>query len=142
MLPDFLTTALEIIIIIDVCGAIIYFTITSLGRTKDQKEELSPALQNTPSGMPALATQGASMPTRVHLSERISSPGYDPVVAKTPRQSPPKNQLPAGLKDRLKSIRRKSTYRPTPSGQPVQTQTLNTHYAELGRVLDSSKEDT
>lgn len=141
MLPGFLSTALEIIIILDVCGVIAYFTITGLTRMKDKKEDLAPALPTSPSGMPALATQGA-MPTMVHVPNRITSNVYDPVAPENPPQEAPQNQWTAGLKQRITSLTSKFTYRPTPNGNTVQTQKVDTDYAKLGRVLDSFKEDT
>ena len=47
MLPGFLTTALEIIIILDICGAIAYFTITGLTRKNKPTRQATP-LQPTP----------------------------------------------------------------------------------------------
>jgi hypothetical protein len=142
MLPGFLTTALEIIIILDVCGVIAYFTITGFARMKDKKEGLSPALQNTQPGLPALATEGITMPAILNVPERITSTVYSPVASEPTPQVPPPNQWTAGLKQRLTSMTRKFTYRPAPSGKTVQTQALDTDQAKLGRVLDSFKEET
>jgi len=140
MLPGFLTTALEIIIILDVCGAIAYFTITGLMRIKDKKDNTSPALPNTPPGMPALAAEGMAMPAP--LPARISATVYNPVAQETAPQEPPQKQWTAGLKQRITTMTRKFTYRPTGGGQAVKTQSLDTDYAKLGRVLDSFKEET
>ncbi|MBT3604838.1 MAG: hypothetical protein HOE48_19680 [Candidatus Latescibacteria bacterium] len=141
MLPGFLTTALEIIIILDVCGVIAYFTITGIARMKDKKENTSPELSNTPPGMPALATEGAPMPI-VNVPARITSTVYDPVTPEVLPPSPQKNQWTAGLKQRFTSMTRKFTYRPEPSGTAVKTQTIDADHAKLGRVLDSFKEET
>ena len=138
MLPGFLTTALEIIIILDVCGAIAYFTITGLIRIKDKKVNTS--VLNSPPGMPALATEGLVMPTP--LPARISANVYNPVACPIPPQEPPKKQWTAGLRQRITTMTRKFTYHPTNSGKAVQTQSLDTDYAKLGRVLDSFKEET
>lgn len=141
MLPGFLTTALEIIIILDVCGVIAYFTITGIARMKDKKEAATSEMPNTPSGMPALAAQGVSLPV-ANLPERITSNVYDPVTPEALPPSPPKNQWTAGLKQRFTSMTRKFTYRPEPSGTVVKTQTIDADQAKLGRVLDSFKEET
>ena len=39
MLPDILTTALEIIIVLDICGAIAYFVISGLVRSREARAE-------------------------------------------------------------------------------------------------------
>lgn len=140
MLPGFLTTALEIIIILDVCGAIAYFTITGLMRIKDKKENTTSVLPNSPPGMPALATEGLVMPTP--LPARISANVYHPIAPETTPQEPPQKQWTAGLRQRITTMTRKFTYRPTNGGQAVKTQSLDTDYAKLGRVLDSFKEET
>jgi hypothetical protein len=140
MLPGFLTTALEIIIILDVCGAIAYFTISGLMRIKDKKDNTPSALPNPTAGMPALAPEGLAMPAI--LPARISAHVYHPVAAETAPQEPPQKQWTAGLRQRITTMTRKFTYRPTNGGQAVQTQSLDTDYAKLGRVLDSFKEET
>ena len=142
MLPGFLSTALEIIIILDVCGVIAYFTITGLTRMKDKKENASPAMPVSPSGMPALATEGVAMPTTVDVPKRFTSNVYDPVIPENPPQEAPPKQWTAGLKQRITTLTSKFTYRPAPNGNTVQTQKLDADHAKLGRVLDSFKEDT
>jgi len=143
MLPSFLTTALEIIIILDVCGAIAYFTITGLARTKDKSEDLASALSNSQSGMLALAAEGMAVPGIADLPGRITSTVYHPVSPETlPAEAPSQNQWTAGLKQRVASMTKKFSYRPTAGGTSVETQPLDTDYAKLGRVLDSFKEET
>ena len=39
MLPGFLTTALEIIIILDICGAVVYFALSGLAKRKASETE-------------------------------------------------------------------------------------------------------
>lgn len=142
MLPGFLTTALEIIIILDICGAIAYFTITGLTRLKDKKETLSPVMQNATAGLPAFATEAGQMPADISIPERVSATVYHPATNNTPPQEPPTRQWTAGLKQRLSSMTRKFTYKPAAGGQTVQTQNIDADYAKLGRVLDSFKEET
>ena len=48
MLDGFLTTALELIIILDVCGAIIYVVAVSLRRAKQKQAEQADAVPTTP----------------------------------------------------------------------------------------------
>lgn len=139
MLPGFLSTALEIIIILDVCGAIAYFTITGLTRIKDKKQDASPVLPNTSVGLPALAAEGPAM---IQVPERVTSQVYDPVAIDTPPQAQPKTQWTAGFRQRITSLTSKFTYKPAPSGKAVQKESVDSDYAKLGRVLDSFKEDT
>lgn len=137
MLPGFLTTALEVIIILDICGAIAYFTLTGLTRMKDKKETQSASFQNTPAGMPALAPQGMV----AALPEPITASVYHPTAEEPSPQAPSQKQWTAGFKQRFSSLTRKFTYRPTSNKQAVKTQPLDNDYTKLGRVLDSFKED-
>ena len=42
MLPGILTTALEIIIILDICGAVVYFALSGLAKRKESETEATP----------------------------------------------------------------------------------------------------
>ncbi|MDP6039722.1 MAG: hypothetical protein QGG64_14320 [Candidatus Latescibacteria bacterium] len=133
MLPGFLTTALEIIIILDICGAIAYFTITGLTRKNKQTEQ---ALQPTP----ALAFEGLATQT---VPARVSPTVYLP---EAPKPKAEETSWTEGFKTRLTSFKKRLTYTPNnqnnQNGQTVKTRSLNDDYNRLGRVLDSFKEET
>jgi hypothetical protein len=142
MLPGFLTTALEMIIILDVCGAIAYFAITGLARMKDKRETLSSKLQTASPGLPAFAAEGYAVPAMARMPARISSAVYRPVSLDASPAAPQQIHWTAGLKQRISKMTGKFTYRPTPSGDTLKMQSIDSDYARLGRVLDSFKEET
>lgn len=137
MLPGFLTTALELIIILDVCGAVIYFVLTGLSRIKKPSAQAAPAMINTSSApsfgidTPMLATaQPCAIP-------RPITP--DIYLPKTP-ETGAQRQWMARFKNRVTMLRQAFTYRPATQGVE-KTRAADTDYARLGRVLDSFKEE-
>ena len=136
MLPSFLTSALEIIIILDICGAIAYFTITGLTRKNggQSQESAIPPLQLEPT--PALAFQGlATQPATVPA--RISPSVYEPTAPDT--QPIVKASWTEGLKSQFTGLKERFAYKQT--GQPIEKEAINPDYNRLDRVLDSFKED-
>ena len=137
MLPGFLTTALEIIIILDVVGAIAYFTITGLTRKKDggqtDKSSVIPPLQPAP--IPALAFEGLA-PQPAAVPARISPSVYAP---KEETSVATKSTRTDGLKSQFTYLKDRFAYKHT--AQTIEKQDINTDYNRLGRVLDSCKED-
>jgi hypothetical protein len=136
MLPGFLTTALEIIIILDICGAIAYFTITGLTRKNKPTRQATP-LQPTP----ALAFEGLAMQPAA-IPARISPSVYLP---QTPEPIAGETSWTEGFKGRFASLKKRLTYKPTQNtqnGQTVETRSLSEDYSRLDRVLDSFKEET
>ena len=133
MLPGFLTTALELLIILDVCGAIIYFALTGFARIK--KRAGQPAQRDRASiqsfGMdtPVLAPAQSYAPHRP-ISPAVYLPGEP--------EPESKRRWLAGFKNR---VRQEFTYRPARQGV-VKTHLTDPDYARLGKVLDSFKEET
>lgn len=133
MLPGFLTTALEIIIILDICGAIAYFTITGLTRKNKQTEQATP-LQPTP----AMAFEGLVMQPAA-IPARISPSVYLP---ETPEPITEDVSWTEGFKTRFTSLKKRLTHKPDNQNGHETRSSLNDDYNRLGRVLDSFKEET
>ncbi|MCZ6634590.1 MAG: hypothetical protein O7G87_14390 [bacterium] len=138
MLTGFLTTALEIILILDICGAIVYFVLSGLKKQQDEKENTQP----TPSPLSMPATGPVLTPVY-----QMATAGHDvfSVYAERPSEEPEMPRsfgLIASVKQRITSFKAKlSTYRPSANKQSVQTQEIGTEHRKLGQILDSFKED-
>ena len=137
MLPGFLTTSLEIIIILDVCGAIVYFTLSGLTRIRQKQAKITPP--PLPLGLPGLrpATQSASPVAPADRS--VFSVYAAPEPAAEPEQG---FGFRTGFRRRITSFKDKFTYRPFGGNRGVQTQDMGAENQKLGRILDSFKEET
>ena len=90
MLDGFLTTALELIIILDVCGAIIYVVAVSLRRAKQKQAEQADAVPTTP-GLaygPTLSTKPSAATTRRPMSGPRAMQEPFPALSSTSRSEP------------------------------------------------------
>ena len=136
MLPGFLSTALEIIIILNICGAVVYFTITGLTRKNGgpSQQSASHPLQVEPT--PALAYEGLTTQP-VTVPERISPSVYAPTA---PEATPvAKTSWTEGLKSQFTGLKERFSYKQTE--QTIKKQAITPDYNRLDRVLDSFKED-
>ena len=141
MLPGFLTTALEILIILDVCGAVVYFALSGLTRSKNPKPELGvpdfqPAYPNRLQPCPA-----GGVPTGMYSASPSPTPPEAAIYAGT--DAPPVEESTgfyAGFKHRIASLKGKFSYR-AHSGT-VENVSLSKEQQRLGQVLDSFKEET
>ena len=138
MLPDILTTALEIIIVLDICGAVAYFVISGLVRSGKARAEgdasplREPRIQSWVAG-------GISGPS----PQLAYSPGeFSAVYAAAPPEPGKGFSLTAGLKRRFGSLKDRFTYRPAPGNRGVEAQELSGEHRKLGRILDSFKEES
>ena len=138
MLPDILTTALEIIIVLDICGAIAYFVISGLVRSRKARAE-GEASSPQGSRIQSWTTGGISGPS----PQLAYSPGeFSAVYAAAPPEPEKGFSLTAGLKRRLGSLKDRFTYRPAPGNRGVETEELSGEQRKLGRILDSFKEES
>jgi hypothetical protein len=142
MLPGFLTTALEILIILDVCGAVVYFALSGLAKSKNPKPELGemsfqPAY---PSQLQPCAAGG--VPTGMYSASPSPTPSEVGIYAGT--EAPPVENgstgLYAGFKHRISSLKDKFGYRA--HAGTVEHVRLDKDHQRLGQVLDSFKEET
>ena len=154
MLTGFLTTALEIIIVLDICGAVVYFALSGLTRMNQNPPEGGrqwplPGSDDGPGPSPLPAHPSGLQPCTV---EGPSSPYGSPVPVEGPAlsvyagtPSAPQTEkgfsLTAGLKRRIVSLKDRLTYRPAGNAQAVQTRETGSDYRKLGQVLDSFKEE-
>lgn len=136
MLPGFLTTALELLIILDVCGAIIYFALTGFARIK--KPSAQPP-QNTHAPIQSFGIDTPVLaPAQPYAPHRPIAPAV--YLHGEPEPQSDRRWL-ASFKHRVTSLKQAFTYRPATQGA-VKTQAADPDYARLGRVLDSFKEET
>ena len=142
MLPGFLTTALEIVVILDLCGVIAYFVISGLIRYKKSRH-----------------ATGDAIPQAVYASQLQPCAAEGPAISPSPRPvqesglsiyagascEPEKASegfsLTAGLKRRIASLKSKFSYRPDRGNNGIETRNMETDYHKLGRILDSFKEE-
>ena len=133
---------LEILIILDVCGAVVYFALAGLVRSRNPKPEhrvpgFQPAypnrLQPCPAGGMSMDMYSASpSPTP---SEAAIRAGTDAPTAEVESAG-----FYAGFKHRITSFKGKFGYR-AHSGT-VENVSLGKEHQRLGQVLDSFKEET
>ncbi len=142
MLPGFLTTALELIIILDVCGAVVYFALSGLARSKkkDAESQIDPNQAAYGPQLQPCAAEGitSSLPL---MTPRPG--GSDPAIyAGIPRQPEPAQgfNLLAGFKHRISSFKSRFTYRPA-TGQQVEVRNMDDGHRKLGQILDSFREE-
>ena len=143
MLAGILTTALEIVIVLDICGALVYCVVSGLAREKkaDADHGISPlevayagALQPCPAGgviaspAPVVCPPG-SEDLRVYT---VPEPTAEPQQ---------EHGLTAAFRRHIDSLRKKFTYRPGNGTAVVQKDDMDEAQRKLGRVLDSFKED-
>lgn len=140
MLPGFLTTALEIIIILDVCGAVVYFALTGLSRIKKQSEKTSPPLQTQSPVLQSLGIETPALATPTAIPTRISPTVYLPETP--PETHKAERAWTGGIKHQMSRLKNAFTYRPETQNQAIETRAIDPDYAKLGRVLDSFKEET
>jgi hypothetical protein len=142
MLPGFLTTALEILIILDVCGAVVYFALSGLIRSRNPKPgldvpQLQPAYPNRLQPCPA-----GGVPTGIYSAPPSPTPTEAAIYAGT-GAPPVEEKRPgfcAGFKHRIASLRGKFGYRA--HAGTVEPVSLDDEHRRLGQVLDSFKEET
>ena len=150
MLDGILTTALQIIIVLDICGAVFYFLMS--GAAKAKEKQSTPSQQSpTPAWsavtshqtalQPALATTGATQPPPipewVSKGDRSATSIYD--LEGTPEAAPE----PAGLSARVSTIFAsiKAKFQPQNTGENAKPADLNNDRVRLNKVLDSFRED-
>ena len=162
MLTGFLTTALEIVIVLDICGAVAYFVVAGILRSRDDDGKqvlfggdaspLQPAY-STPY-QASLAAPSLSEPAPVSLE-----PGPAPVCLK-PGPRPvsgsdlsiygggvPQGQvgtdhgLMGGIRDRMASIRERIGNRSVFGKRQAEGPALNVEQSPVDRVLNSFRED-
>jgi hypothetical protein len=138
MLPGFLTSALEIIIILDICGAVVYFALSGLAKRRETESEatLNPlsgmyGSQLQPAGISSPSYPLASYPGGTDLSIYAGEP--------TAPQTKTGFSFTAGLSQRLTALKSRLTYRPdAPTGTgPAK----GDDHKKLGQVLESFKEE-
>jgi len=142
MLAGFLTTVLEIVVILDVCGVIAYFAISGLIRYKKSRN-----------------ATGDTIPQAVYASQLQPCAAEGPAISPSPRpahesglsiyagssceleEAPEGFRITAGLKRRIASLKSKFSYRPGRGKNGIETRNMETEYHKLGRILDSFKEE-
>ena len=144
MLAGFLTTALEILIILDICGAVVYFALSGLIKSKDPKPEfglgeLQPAYPNRLQPCPA-----GGMPPEMYSASPSPTPSAAAIYAApaAPPEAPERTGFCAGLKHRIASLKGKFAYRKLDGTLGVERVSLESEQKRLGQVLDSFKEET
>ncbi len=142
MLPGFLSTALEILIIVDICGAIVYVALSALIRSRNPKSgfempQFQPAYPNRLQPCPATGA-----PSDVYQASPLPTSQERPVYAgtDTPAAEEAATGFCAGLRHRISSLKGKFSYRP--HAGTVERVSLDTEHKRLGQVLDSFKEET
>ena len=143
MLAGILTTALEIVIVLDICGALVYCVVSGLARQQkaDADNGISPlevtyaaALQPCPAG-------GAIAPP----PSVVCPPGGEDLrIYATPEPTAEPQQehgLAGAFRRHIDSLRKKFTYRPGNGTAGVRKDDMDEANRKLGRVLDSFKED-
>ena len=142
MLPGFLTTALEILIILDVCGAVVYFALSGLIKSRNPKPEqgefdFQPAypsqLQPCPAGGVSGGVYSASPSPTQSVAAIYAGSDAPPVAEES-------TGFYAGFKHRISSLRGKFGYRA--HAGTVEHVRLDKENQRLGQVLDSFKEET
>lgn len=143
MLAGILTTALEIVILLDICGAIVYCIVYGLTRprgdggkrTAPRIPPLHPIYSSPFQPLPAEEIPAPSTPMPYPST---NSPGaiYAGVSAET-ETTKSFNPI-AGLKARIASLKHRVTNRLTSGGQ---TREMQEAHQNLGQVLDSFKEE-
>jgi hypothetical protein len=142
MLPGILTTALEIIIILDICGAVVYFALSGLAKRKESEGEATPyPLQGMYSSQLQPVMPGG-----------ISSPSYPlatypcgadvSIYAGEPTQDEPQKgfNVTAGLMQRLTALKSRLTYSPNSRNEAKPAQ--DEDQRKLGQILDSFREES
>jgi hypothetical protein len=145
-----LTRALEIIIVLDICGAIVYCLLAGFGRKKRTEprariafaRSLQPCLVQGPPPLPAWALH----PRRV--ADPVSvDPIYDE-AAPEPAPLAPKSGFLSGLRKAAAGLAGAFSYAPAvpgspagPAARPVTTKDIGAEQHRLSRVLDSFREE-
>ena len=145
MLAGILTTALEIVIILDICGAIVYCLVYGLTRpggdggkrvrTGSRIPPLHPVYSSPFQPCPAEGIPAPSTPMP-YPSTRSLAAIYAGVSAEA-ETTKSFNPI-AGLKARIASLKHSVTNRLTSGSQ---TREMQETHQNLGRVLDSFKEE-
>ena len=154
MLDGILTTALQIIIVLDICGAVFYFLMSGAAKHKEAKASASP----TPTGSPALAAgpqfamssqlqpalAGAAGVQPPPIPEWVSN-GDDRSAAQiygvegATEAAPAPSHLSARIGGLFSSIKRRFQRQNT--GEIAETADLNSDRVRLNKVLESFREE-
>jgi len=145
MLAGFLTTALEIVIILDVCGVVAYFVISGLARLRNSGDGGQDCSESplSPSPLRPLAVEGPVLSPAPYYGA-VPKPGLDIYAGPTPASAGGNEgfSVTAGLRRRLASLKGRLTYRFHRGSRDVETQEYGDDCSRLGRILDSFKEDS
>lgn len=148
MLTGFLTTALEIIIVLDIFGAIIYFAISGFSRknqtSTENEQQLNLSSSNNESQTTILTTENESQimeepsyPYGTGVS--FEDPTYSMYSDTKPKKMPGKEfSFAANIKRRITSFKNRFIY---PSDDKIQIKKIRPNYRKLGQVLDSFREE-
>lgn len=154
MLDGILTTALQIIIVLDICGAVFYFLMSGAAKHKEAKASASP----TPQGSPAMATgpqfamssqlqpamAGAGSVQPPPIPDWVSS-GDDRSAAQiygvegAAETAPPASNWSARIGNVFSSI--KQRFQRQNTGEIAKTADLNSDRVRLNKVLESFREE-
>ena len=144
MLTGFLTTALEIVIVLDICGAVAYFVVAGILRSRDDDGKqvlfggdaspLQPAY-STPY-QASLAAPSLSLPRPVSGTDLSIYGGGAPQGQTETGQG-----LMGGIRDRMTSFRQRIGNSSAFGKRQAEGPALNTEQSPVDRVLNSFRED-
>ena len=142
MLPGFLTTALEIIIILDICGAVVYFALSGLAKRKASETEAPTyPLQGVYSSQLQPATSGGISSTPYPLATYPGGADMSIYAGESTKPEPQKSfNVTAGLMQRLTALKSRLTYRPNTRNQAEPAR--NEDHRKLGQMLDTFREES
>ncbi len=132
MLTGFLSTALEIIIILDICGAIVYFALMGLHRSRGGGGTKAPNQVKPPT-----PTAPIGYPYQIGPSTIYGATGGTQ-EEKTFNDEPVLGMM-SGLKQRLFSLKAKWISRPASKILVRKNPGVETDFRKLSQVLDSFK---
>jgi len=136
MLPGILTTALEIIIILDICGAVVYFALTGLSRSNGDGNGGKTASFSDP--LLPCPVDGIPVSTVPYSMNVPAIPIYaGPAVGPEPDQG---NSLMAGFRRKIVSLQEKLNRVPS-VGQEIKKVNMGSEQKRLSQILDSFREE-
>ena len=142
MLPGFLTTALEIIIILDICGAVVYFALSGLAKRKESETEAPTyPLQGVYSSQLQPATSGGISSPPYPLATYPGGADMSIYTGESTKPEPQKGfNVTAGLMQRLTALKSRLTYRPNIRNEAEPAR--NADHRKLGQILATFREES